>query len=390
MRATDDEDNTTASGNQGRLTINATYPGDNAPNTTMAFTAPTDGSLTVNLAGAATDETGVKEVRVTLQDRETGRYLQANGTMSATSAFRLATLGTPLGTSTTWSLPPITLPSGGDWRFSAAAYDTRDQFDASPATGTYRIFPGDGPPTLSDTLGQPQNDATFDAGKIVVTGRAEDAADQYAGIARVQVGVVNAAGQWMSSGGTFTSTSPSYRTAFLNSPGSAGSNYSYTTPVIPAGVYSVRVRPIDVHDQIGLERISTNITVTQPSNLPPVASFTYSCNQNVCTFDGRGSTDENPTSLIYTWSFGTSSGTTVNGSGPLPTRTFTAPSPVGTPFQVTLTVRDEWQVTNTSAAQSVTIVEPPGNQPPVPTFTAPLPGSHLLGEQHGHRGPEHR
>ena len=146
----------------------------------MAFIAPTDGSLTVNLAGAATDETGVKEVRVTLQDRETGRYLQANGTMSATSAFRLATLGTPLGTSTTWSLPPITLPSGGDWRFSAAAYDTRDQFDASPATGTYTIFPGDGPPTLSDTLGQPQNGATFDAGKIVVTGRAEDAPDQYA------------------------------------------------------------------------------------------------------------------------------------------------------------------------------------------------------------------
>ena len=143
----------------------------------MAFVAPTDGSLTVNLAGTATDETGVKEVRVTLQDRETGRYLQANGTMGATSAFRSATLGTPNGTSTTWSLPPITLPSGGDWRFSAAAYDTRDQFDASPATGTYTIYPGDGPPTLSDTLGQPQNDATFDAGKIVVTGRAEDAPD---------------------------------------------------------------------------------------------------------------------------------------------------------------------------------------------------------------------
>ncbi len=144
--------------------------------------------------------------------------------------------------------------------------------------------------------------------------------------------------------------------------------------MIPAGVYSVRVRPIDVHDQIGLERISTNITVTQPSNLPPVASFTYSCNQNVCTFDGRGSTDENPTSLIYTWSFGTSSGTTVNGSGPLPTRTFTAPSPVGTPFQVTLTVRDEWQVANTSAAQSVTIVEPTTNQPPAPTFTVSCQG----------------
>ena len=110
----------------------------------------------------------------------------------------------------------------------------------------------------------------------------------------------------------------------------------------------------------------------------------------MCTFDGRGSTDENPTSLAYTWSFGTSQGTTTNGSGPLPTRTFTAPSPVGAPFQVTLTVRDEWTVTNTSAAQSVTIVEPAGNSAPVPTFITELHRADLLGEQLGHRRPQHR
>jgi large repetitive protein len=368
VRATDDENLTTSSGNRGSLTINATYPGDNPPNTTMAFTAPTDGSLTVNLAGTATDETGVTNVKVSIQDRDTGRYLQANGSMASTLATREATLGTPNGTNTTWSLPAITLPSGGDWRFSATAYDTRGQFDASPATGSYTIYPGDGPPSLSDTLGQPQSGASFDAGKIVVTGRAEDAPDQYASIASVQVGIVNSLGQWMSSTGAFTSTAASYRTAFLNSPGSTGSNYSYTTPVIPPGTYTVRVRPVDVHNQIGVERISDNITVTQPANNPPVPSFTYSCNQNVCTFDGRSSTDENTSSLVYTWNFGASSGTTVNGSGPLPTRTFTAPSPAGAPFQVTLTVRDEWNVSATSAPQSVTIVEPSGNQPPVPTF----------------------
>jgi PKD repeat protein len=373
VRATDDEDLTTASANRGSLTINATYPGDNPPNTTMAFTAPTDGSLTVNLAGAATDETGVTEVQVTLQERDTGRYLQANGTMAGTVAYRTATLA-GAATNPTWSLPPITLPSGGNWRFSATAFDTRAQFDSTPATGTYTIYPGDGPPTLSDTLGQPQSGASFDAGKIIVTGRAEDAPDQYASIASVQVGIVNSAGQWMSSSGTFPNTTPSYRTAFLNSPGSTGSNYSYTTPVIPAGIYTVRVRPVDVHNQIGVERISDNITVTQPANNPPVPSFTYSCNQNVCTFDGRASTDENANSLTYSWNFGTSSGSTINGSGPLPTRTFTAPSPVGAPFQVTLTVTDQWQVAVTSAPQSVTIVEPAGNSAPVPTFTQSCQG----------------
>jgi PKD repeat protein len=41
---------------------------------------------------------------------------------------------------------------------------------------------------------------------------------------------------------------------------------------------------------------------------------------------------------------------------------------------VTLTVKDEWTVTNTSAAQNVTIVEPSGNSAPVPTFTQSCQG----------------
>ena len=52
----------------------------------------------------------------------------------------------------------------------------------------------------------------------------------------------------MGSTGTFgPTTNESWRTAFLNSPGSPGSNYSYTTPVIPAGTYTVRVRGVDNH-----------------------------------------------------------------------------------------------------------------------------------------------
>jgi PKD repeat protein len=362
VRATDDSGLTTSSTNQGRLTVNAQISGDAAPDTTMSFTAPTDESLAISLSGTATDDRGVAAVKVTLQDRDTGRYLQPNGTMAAGVATRDATLATPNGTTTTWSLA-LTLPTSGNWSFTAVSVDTAGQQDASTAgaTASYAAYPNDGPPALSDTLGQPQNNATFTDGKIVVTGRAEDTPDASAGISSVQVGVVNAAGQWMSSAGTFTSTTASYRTAFLNSPGSVGSNYSYTTPVIPSGTYSVRVRPVDVHNQIGIERISTGVVVTQPSNNPPVASFTYTCDKNVCTFDGRGSTDENTASLTYAWSFGTQG----TATGPLPTKTFTAP---GT-FPVTLTVTDEWKVTNTSAAQNVTITEPAGNSAPVPTFT---------------------
>jgi large repetitive protein len=363
VRATDESGLTTSSTNQGKLTINAQIAGDLPPDTTMSFTAPTDKSLAVNLGGTATDDKGVAKVNVTLQDRDTGRYLQPDGkTMSATPAAVATTLGTPNGTSTTWSLP-VTLPTAGNWSFTAVAVDSAGQQDQSTsgATASYAVYPNDGPPSLSDTLGQPQSGATFDQGVIVVTGRADDAPDASASIASVQVAVVNSLGQYMSSSGTFTSTTASYRSAFLNSPGSAGSNYSYTTPVIPAGTYTVIVQPVDVHNQIGTPRTSTGIVVTQPSNNPPGASFTYNCIQNVCTFDGRGSTDEDTASLTYSWSFGTQG----TATGPLPTKTFTAP---GT-FPVTLTVTDKWKATNTSAAQNVVIVEPAGNAAPVPTFT---------------------
>jgi PKD repeat protein len=361
VRGTDDLDLTTSSANQGRLTINAQIPGDLPPDTTMSFTAPTDESLALNFTGAATDDRGVESVRVSLRDGDTGRYLQPNGTMAATFATLNATLTSPGAATTNWSLD-VTLPGQGNWSFTAIAYDTAGQQDPSTtgATGSYRVYPNDGPPALSDTLGEPDSGASFSEGKIVVTGRAEDAPDANASIARVEVAVVNSSGQYMSSTGTFTSTTPSFRTAFLNSPGSAGSNYSYTTPVIPAGTYSVIVRPVDVREQIGEARTATGVTVTQPPNNPPVASFTYSCDQNVCVFDGRGSTDENANSLTYSWNFGTQG----TATGPLPTKTFTAP---GT-FPVTLTVRDEWTVTNTSAAQNVTIAEPTGNSAPVPTF----------------------
>jgi large repetitive protein len=367
VRATDESGLTTASGNRGLLTINAQIPGDNPPDTTLAFTAPTDESLGITLGGTATDDLGVAGVAVTVQDRDTGRYLQPNGTQSASLATIPATLGTPNGTTTTWTLP-LTLPNGGNWSFTAVATDSAGQQDTSTtgATGSYAAYPNDDPPSLDPTLRSPVDGDSFDSGTIVVTGRAQDAANGTPSIAQVQVGIVNSVGQWMSSSGTFTSTTPSYRTAFLNSPGSVGSNYSYTTPVIPAGVYSVHVRPVDVHNQIGVEGIASNITVTQPPNNPPVPSFTYSCTQNVCVFDGRGSTDEDTSSLTYTWSFGTQG----TATGPLPTKTFTAP---GT-FPVTLTVKDQWQASATSAPQNVTIAEPAGNSAPVPTFITSCTG----------------
>jgi len=96
----------------------------------------------------------------------------------------------------------------------------------------------------------------------VVTGRAIDDV----GMARVEVQIANSAGQGMSISGTFSTPSipGSYPriSAFLTSPGSPGSNYAYTSPVIPAGTYTVIVRAVDNYGQVQQTPRVATVTVT--------------------------------------------------------------------------------------------------------------------------------
>jgi PKD repeat protein len=133
----------------------------------------------------------------------------------------------------------------------------------------------------------------------------------------------------------------------------------------------VQVRPTDNHGQVGALRISNGVVVTLPANNPPVAKATVSCNANVCTFDGRGSTDENVPALTYSWTYGTSTNgiSQGTGTGPVPVKTFTA---AGT-YPVLLTVKDEWGATATTSV-TVTIAEPSGNVAPTPTLAVGCTG----------------
>ncbi|TDU87829.1 PKD domain-containing protein [Kribbella voronezhensis] len=361
VRGTDQLGLSTANNNQGRLTISAQIPGDSPPDTTITPTGTITGLqvLHLDLTGSATDAQGVSEVRVSLRDNDTSRYLQPNGTMSANFATLPANLASPGATSTTWTLP-INLPTQGDWSVTAIAYDTAGQQDLSTtgATSRYPIYPGDTPPVLNESLLTPTEGTTFVDGKVFISGRAED--DQ--AMQRVEIAIVDSLGRYMGSNGTFTSTNASWRTAFLTSPGTPGSNFSYTSPVIPDGAYTVRVRGVDQHNFVTAVPSERHVTVTHPANNPPVAAFTVSCNQNVCTYDARSSTDENPTALTYSWNFG--NGT---GSGPLVDRTYTSANT----YTVTLTATDEWLSTST-ATQTVTITEPTNNVAPVPVINPPV------------------
>jgi hypothetical protein len=369
VRATDDLTLSTSSTLQGRLSWTVQVEGDTAPDTTITPTGVIVGGqvLHLDLTGGATDNFGVASVRVTLRDVDTNRYLQDNGTVSSAYNDIEAVLASPNATSTTWTLSRD-LPTAGDWSITAYAIDTAGQQDLSTtgATSRYEIYPGDTAPTFNETLRVPTGGETFAEGRIPVTGRVED--DN--AINTVQVAVVNNLGQYMSSTGTFTSTTESWRGAFVNSPGSPGSNYSYTTPVIPPGTYTVRVRGTDLNGFVTNPPLDAVVSVTHPPNDPPVPSFTYSCNQNICGFDGRASTDENIDALVYSWSFTAATPGTGTGSttGSFVSRTFTSAKD----YTVTLTVRDEYGLSVASASQIVTIAEPPTNVAPTAVIATPV------------------
>ena len=88
------------------------------------------------------------------------------------------------------------------------------------------------------------------------------------------------------------------------------------------------------------------------TNKPPTSSFTFSCTDLTCSFNGSASTDSDGTIQSYSWNFG--DGTT--GSGATTTRTYSS----GGTRTVTLTVTDDDGATG-SSSQSVTVSAPGGS-----------------------------
>ena len=373
--AMDNENITTPTTAWAIMTMNAVVNGDAPPDaelTTKGVQLPSE-NLTLNLTGTATDAQGVAEVRLVLKDLDTSRYYHQDGSVSSSYTSIPASVATENGTSTSWSRT-VELPNEGNWNVTAYAVDTAGQRDLATtgATARYPIYPGDVAPTLTDNLLAPTENASFTEGKIFVSGRAEDtnAPNKTAAIAKVEVAIVDAAGKYLSSAGTFGSES--WRAAFLTSPGTAGSNFAYTTPVVPAGNYTIKVRAIDQHGLVTATPSERHVTVSIPAgNAAPVAvlpepkcgeAISAGTPSNVCQFDARNSTDENAPKLTYTWNFG--NGTT--GTGPFPKKTFTT---VGD-FVVTLVAKDEWGATH-QVQRTVTIAEPAGNTAPVPVINPP-------------------
>ncbi|WP_328808223.1 S8 family serine peptidase [Nonomuraea antri] len=109
---------------------------------------------------------------------------------------------------------------------------------------------------------------------------------------------------------------------------------------------------LDVHD-------ATQYPPGSGGNRPPTASFTNSCNQLACSFNGSASADPDGTIASYAWDFGDGS----SGTGATPSHTYAA---AGT-YTVKLTVTDNAGATGTTSRQIG--VGTPTNQSPTASFT---------------------
>jgi PKD repeat protein len=114
---------------------------------------------------------------------------------------------------------------------------------------------------------------------------------------------------------------------------------SHTYPTTSS--YSVRLTVTD--DGGATDEDTVTVVVTPPANLPPIASFTYSCTDLNCSFDGPGSSDPDGTIVNYNWDFNDGN----NGSGVTTSHTYAAAGS----YTVTLTVTDDDDATDSTSLQ---------------------------------------
>lgn len=104
-------------------------------------------------------------------------------------------------------------------------------------------------------------------------------------------------------------------------------------------------------------------TSGEPTNEPPTASFTHSCTDLGCSFNGSASTDSDGSISSHAWTFG-DGGT---GAGVTASHLYVA----GGAYTVTLTVTDDDGSTG-SLSQSVTVTEPGGGTDQPATYAVSL------------------
>ncbi len=130
-------------------------------------------------------------------------------------------------------------------------------------------------------------------------------------------------------------------------------NVETCNETVQAGTYYIMLRAYNTYSGVDLVGSYTDPT----NNVAPTASFTSSCSDLICSFDGSSSADSDGSIASYSWSFG--------GAGVNANNTFASAGS----YNVTLTVTDNSGATN-STSQTVTVTAAPVNVAPTASFTS--------------------
>jgi hypothetical protein len=244
-RAYDDLGVRTPSADYARVSVAAVVPGDEPPDTRLdgpAYTQDID-TLDITVGGTASDDRGVEQVMVQIYNWSLFRWVAADGSFVSGRTWIPASVATPGAIATTWSLP-LSLAGPGRFTMTAVAVDDASQWDpdSAAATAEWLIFPGDADPTIelsAPTTGEVVT--TF----IPVGGRAFDDT----GVDAVEVQIIDDSGQFLTAGGSW-SKDPVWIDAFVTNPRGLSTNWSYASPDLPPGTYTILARSRDINRQL--------------------------------------------------------------------------------------------------------------------------------------------
>jgi DNA-binding beta-propeller fold protein YncE len=196
-------------------------------------------SAPIDIDGTATDDVGVTNVRVELRNVASGLYW--NGTAwQAISVPLEATLATPMGTSTTWSLP-FSPPAAGQFSIRVTAVDAAGKVDPTrPFVRFSYSPPATDTSAPNGTISTPGPNAILPLASVNFAGAATDDV----GVAEVQVAIRNTTtSRWWNGSGWQTAFA-SFATT-LSAPGAPSSDWTYQWTPPSTGNYAVQVLAAD-------------------------------------------------------------------------------------------------------------------------------------------------
>ncbi|HST83926.1 MAG TPA: Ig-like domain-containing protein [Kineosporiaceae bacterium] len=213
-----------------------------APKTTLTQPAAQQPVTTSTflIAGVSNDDEGVVNVALQIRDTDTNLYLQDDGTFAGQSNTFSAELLTPNQPQTNWEYE-VTLPDG-QYNLTAVATDNEGQVEHEglgrrltvAATGT-NVAP-------AVTLGSVVTGTVFAPNTpLTLSGVATDDGS----VVAVEVSIRNnATTQGIQIDGSYGPVPAYYKVTPANT-NAQTVNYSWTTPPLPVGVYTIRVRATD-------------------------------------------------------------------------------------------------------------------------------------------------